>query len=431
MPKSHSLFVCQQCGYESAKWLGKCPNCSSWNSFVETVEKTSIKSSHASSNAKPVNLSEYSTKDIARVSTKISELDRALGGGIVIGQVILLAGVPGIGKSTLLLQLANNLQNVLYVSGEESVNQIALRAKRLKINNNNLQILETTNIDDVIDSGNSLKDLDLIIVDSIQTMATSDLSGMAGSVGQVRECAFRLVRLAKSNNIPIFIVGHVTKQGSVAGPQVLAHIVDTVLWFEGDKSLTLRLIRATKNRFGPADEVGVFEMKESGLISLDNPEKLFLSDENLKAPGIVTSAIIQGSRPILVEIESLVTPSKLPFPKRIASGVDAKRFEILLAVLIKNLNIPLYEYDCFVNVGGGISAKTPSIDLAICLSIISSFYNKQIPKNILAVGEVGLLGDIRKVLGEEKINKLSKSLGFKETPKVRTIKELIKTIGMK
>jgi DNA repair protein RadA/Sms len=317
------------------------------------------------------------------------------------------------------------LGNVVYASGEESINQIAIRANRLGVKNKSLHIMEDTDIDSIISSVNAMDKVNLLIVDSIQTMSTSDLSGMAGSVGQVRECAFRLVKLAKSKNVPIFIVGHVTKEGSVAGPAVLAHIVDTVLWFEGDKSLTLRMIRAVKNRFGPSDEVGVFEMKDKGLVSLSNPEKTFLSDAK-DAPGRITSAIMQGTRPILVEVEALVLPSKMAFPKRIAQGVDSKRFELLIAVLTRRCNIPLYEYDCFINIAGGIRAYEPSVDLAICMSLASSYFDKAISRNILAVGEVGLLGDIREVIGQEKIVKLGSKLGYKETTHLSTISALIK-----
>ena len=413
MAKVHSHYVCQQCGYESTGWLGKCPNCGTWGSMVEMVEASISKNSsntHISA-GKSLLLSDIQSHKISRVSTKSGELDRALGGGIVNGQAILLAGSPGIGKSTILLQIANNLGNVMYASGEESANQIALRAQRLQIKNKKINIVEETDIDTIIETARALKP-SLLIVDSIQVMATSSLTGMAGSVGQVCECAFRLVKYAKSTNTPVFIVGHVTKEGSVAGPAVLAHIVDTVLWFEGDKSLTLRMIRATKNRFGPSDEVGVFEMKEKGLISLTHPENLFLTDSNIKSPGRVTSAILQGTRPVLLEVESLVVPSKLAFPKRIAQGIDQRRFELLIAILTKHCKMPLYDYDCFVNIAGGIKASSPAVDLGICLSLASSFYNKEISKNILAVGEVGLLGEIRQVMGHEKISKLASSLHY-------------------
>ena len=428
MGKLNSKFVCQQCGYESPRWFGKCPQCSAWNSAVETVvtsaQKTRGKEIRNSSIA-PLSLASIPTKNTQRISTKISELDRVLGGGLVAGQVVLIAGEPGIGKSTLLLQVASELSvdqlteltqsTVLYISGEESMTQIKIRADRLGIKGKSIQLMEETDVDSIIDTIYSSKDpsLKAVIVDSIQTMATSDLSGMAGSVGQVRESAFRLVRVAKENNIPIFIVGHVTKEGTVAGPSVLMHIVDTVLWFEGDKGLTYRLLRAVKNRFGPTDEVGVFLMEDKGLISLNDPEKMFITSQKSKVPGSVVTSILEGTRPILVEVQALVVPTKMPYPKRVAQGIDSKRFEILLAILQRRANLPLYEYDCFVNIAGGISIKNdPSADLAICMAIASAFYNKPLSSHAVALGEVGLLGEIRQVNSQDKRIKDAKRLGY-------------------
>ena len=427
MPKVHSLFVCQQCGYETARWLGKCPSCSSWNSFVETVITPSVGSKSKAVAVKPVLLSDISSIKVPRIKTKIDEFDQILGGGIVSGQVILISGNPGIGKSTLLLQIADNLENTLYVSGEESVNQIAIRANRLKVKSKKINIIEGTDIDSIISTAESLKP-NILIVDSIQVMATADLTGMSGSVGQVRECAFRLVRFAKTNNIPVFIVGHVTKEGTMAGPSVLAHIVDTVLEFTGDKNLTLRMLRAVKNRFGPTDEVGIFEMKDTGLVSVTNPERIFIKDNIVGTPGSVVSAVMQGTRPVLVEIESLVVASKLAFPRRIAQGIDPKRFELLLAVLTKHCKIPLYEYDCFINVAGGITAKTPSVDLAVCLAVASSYFNISISKKVFAVGEVGLLGEIRSVIAESKTISLAKKVGLTDIASGNTYKSLPEVI---
>jgi DNA repair protein RadA/Sms len=272
--------------------------------------------------------------------------------------------------------------------------------------------MEETDVDVVIDQINDSTKLSCLIIDSIQTMTTSDLSGLAGSVGQVRESAFRLLSAAKRQNIPLFLVGHVTKEGTVAGPAVLAHIVDTVLWFEGDKSLTLRLLRAVKNRFGPTDEVGIFSMENKGLTSVTNAEKIFLTRGRKNVAGSVTSSVMQGSRPIMVEIQSLIVPSKLAFPRRIAQGIDPKRLELLIAVLSRRCGLPLYEYDCFVNVAGGIVARDPAVDLAICLSIASSFFDKSLARGSVAIGEVGLLGEIRQVIAEEKRIKETKRLGF-------------------
>ena len=358
---------------------------------------------------KPISLSSIPSRRSARISTKISELDRVLGGGLVPGQVVLIAGEPGIGKSTLLLQLADKIGNTLYISGEESVGQIKVRADRLGIKSKTLRFLEETDVDAAVTSFDSEK---LAVVDSIQTMATEDLSGLAGSIGQVRECAFRLLRIAKEKNIPLFMVGHVTKEGTVAGPAVLAHIVDTLLWFEGDKSLTLRLLRAVKNRFGPTDEVGIFEMEDKGLLPVTNIEKIFLSKGNTYVSGSVITSTLQGTRPLLVEIQALVVSSKLPFPKRVAQGVDVRRLELLLAVLIRRCGLPLYEYDVFVNVAGGIKVTEPASDLAICLAIASSFFDKPLPKGSIALGEIGLLGEIREVVAQDKRVKEARRLGL-------------------
>ncbi len=411
--KTKSNFVCQQCGYSQVGWAGKCPNCGTWGSLVETaLHEDTERVKKGASSTKPVSLSSLPSTSALRISTKISELDRALGGGVLPGQVILIAGEPGIGKSTLLLQLADKLGNTLYVSGEESKGQIKVRAKRLSIKGKSISLLEDTNVDSIVDTIEAEKNLKLIIIDSIQTMATDDLSGLPGSVGQVRESTGRLLRIAKAKNIPLFLVGHVTKEGAVAGPAVLAHIVDTVLWFEGDKTQTLRLLRAVKNRFGPTDEVGIFEMEDKGLISQTNAEKIFLTNGAKVLPGSVITSILSGSRPLLVEIQSLVVPTKMAFPKRASQGILAPRLELLLAVLIRRCSLPLYEYDVFVNVAGGIRVEEPGADLAICLSIASSFFDKSLPKGAIAIGEVGLLGEVREVVAQEKRVKEAKRLGF-------------------
>lgn len=412
MAKTHSQFVCQQCGYSQVGWAGKCPNCGSWGSLVETVIREvgrKEQNKGAGKRVEPVSLGSIPSRKTSRISTKISELDRVLGGGLVPGQVVLIAGEPGIGKSTLLLQLADKIGNALYVSGEESAGQIKVRADRLGVKSKTLKFLEETDVEQITESIDSQS---LVVVDSIQTMTTDDLSGLAGSVGQVRECTFRLLKSAKAKNIPLFLVGHVTKEGSVAGPAVLAHIVDTVLWFEGDKTLTLRLLRAVKNRFGATDEVGIFEMEDKGLTSQTNAEKIFLTGGRKDVPGSVVSSILQGSRPLLVEIQSLVVPTKMAFPKRVAQGVDARRLELLLAVLIRRCGLPLYEHDVFVNVAGGIKVTEPACDLAICLSIASAFLDKPVKKTTLALGEVGLLGEVRQVVAQEKRLKEARRLGF-------------------
>jgi DNA repair protein RadA/Sms len=416
--------------------MGKCPECGTWNSLVETVTSTGkgqgVKGKRNSSavhqsNSSPIKLSDIKQADIKRISTKISELDRVLGGGLVPGQVVLIAGEPGIGKSTLLTQISDNLgkgqevngksnASVLYVCGEESANQVKVRADRLGIKKNNISLLEETDVDSVIDtieqSTINNQQLTAIIVDSIQTMTTSDLSGMAGSVGQVRECAFRLLRVAKDRNIPLFLVGHVTKEGTVAGPAVLAHIVDTVLWFEGDKTLTTRVLRAVKNRFGPTDEVGVFDMQDKGLMPVADLEKAFLEKGIKNVSGSVVTSVMQGTRPILVEIQALVVPTKLMIPRRVAQGIDSRRLELLLAVLTRRCGLPLYEFDVFVNVAGGLKVTEPASDLAICLAIASSYYDKPISGKVIAIGEVGLLGETREVVAQEKRIKEARRMGF-------------------
>lgn len=420
MSKVRSQFICQQCGYSQVGWAGKCPNCNNWGSLVETIiastKGNNQRQKSGKLSSKPINLSTIKSSAIKRISTKIPELDRSLGGGLVTGQVVLIAGEPGIGKSTILLQLADKLSNCLYVSGEESANQVAIRAKRLGIENKNIKFLEETDVDSVIDTldGLDVSKPTVIIVDSIQTMSTSDLTGLAGSVGQVKECSYRLLKYAKANDIPLILVGHVTKEGTVAGPAVLAHIVDTILWFEGEKTSNLRLLRSVKNRFGATDEVGIFSMEDKGLISMNDPEKLFLERGKSAVAGSVVSILMEGTRSLLVEIQSLVVPTKMAFPRRVAQGIDSRRLEMLLAVLFRRAGIPLYDSDVFVNVAGGIKAQDPSVDLAICLSIASSFFDKPLPKNFLAVGEVGLLGEIREVSFQEKRIKDSRRLGFSD-----------------
>ncbi len=443
-----SNFVCQQCGYAQVGWAGKCPSCGAWNSLVETLVNSEKRTTSGKSvrqvvgSSEAVKLSSIPLKLTGRTSTKLSELDRVLGGGMVSGQVILIAGEPGIGKSTLLLQLADNITNTIYVSGEESATQVRIRADRLSVKNKAVLFLEETDIDQIVEivsaaqggtvADEKLKDKasrpSLVIVDSIQTMQTGDLTGLPGSVGQVRECAYRLVRIAKRLGITVIIVGHVTKQGTVAGPAVLAHIVDTVLWFEGEQSLSLRVLRSVKNRFGPTDEVGIFSMEEKGLVSESDPQKLFLSDSKVRASGSVASSILQGTRPILVEIQSLVVPTKLPIPRRNAQGIDPRRFEMLLAVLTRRSGIPLYDQDVLVNVAGGIKAYDPGVDLAVCLSVVSAFYDKVLPAKLLAIGEVGLLGEIRPTIMQEKRIKEAKRLGFKDVASPQTFKFLSQAI---
>ena len=413
-------FVCQQCGYESPQWLGKCPECGEWNSLKEfKIPKGPGFSKQSTSStilASPKKLNQINYQEKNRIKTNFTEADGVLGGGIVAGSVVLLAGDPGIGKSTLLLQIALSIsqkQDVLYVSGEESEGQVKLRAKR--IGNlekaKNFSLLSTTNIDGVLNVIEGSKP-GLVIIDSIQTMESENLGGLSGSIGQIRYTTSMLIKAAKSLNIPIILVGHVTKEGMVAGPMILSHMVDCVLFLEGEKATGTRILRCLKNRFGPIDEVGVFVMEEMGLSEIRNPEQLFINKNQTQVPGSVIAATMEGTRPFLVEVQALVVFSKLPMPRRVGLGVDYKRLELLLAVLQKQVRLLLDSMDVFVNVAGGLKLSDPGADLAICLAIYSSLKNLPLSKTV-AIGEVGLLGELRTVGFLDKRVKQAQKLGFK------------------
>lgn len=414
--KLRSSYVCQQCGYESPSWYGKCPNCDTWNSLIETVKDVSTGSGKQStagglSSAAPQKLSDVRHIEKNRMKSGLTEFDGVMGGGIVPGSVTLLAGDPGIGKSTLLLHVLGSCGG-LYVSGEESAEQVKLRAKRLLIEGTNISILPETNAERIVAALQSLPEKQLVIVDSIQTLSSSELDGMAGSVGQIRHCAELLIAAAKSKGIPIIIVGHVTKEGAIAGPKVLEHMVDTVLYLEGERFANARILRTLKNRFGAVEEVGIFEMVGEGLKEVSNPSALFLQDRVKNVPGSAVTVILEGTRPMLVEIQALVVPTQLAMPRRVASGVDYNRLQLLVAIISKLLNVPLGGYDIFVNVSGGLKVAEPAADLAIALSILSSFKNKALVPNAVAFGEIGLLGEVRRVGSEERREKEAKRLGF-------------------
>ena len=445
--RSRVSFVCQECGYDSPQWLGKCPECGVWNSLRE-IQISPLRSSSSAGQANlsiqnitPKRLDQIKFQKKQRLLTGFSELDSVLGGGIVKGSAVLLAGDPGIGKSTLLLQIAIKMsmgkEKILYISGEESEEQIKLRADRISSNpsassgfskkNSSLLLLSNTNTDlvcEVIQKTNPA----LVIVDSIQAMESENVSGLSGSVGQVRYGAFQFIRIAKTLGIPVVMVGHVTKEGMVAGPMVLSHMVDTVLFLEGEKFTATRILRSLKNRFGPVDEIGLFAMIDAGIKELNSPEQLFLSKTNDGAvSGSVLSVTMEGTRAFLVEIQALVLQSRIPIPRRVASGIDYKRLELLLAVLQKHCNIPLSGMDVFVNVAGGIKLSDPGTDLSICLAIISSFQNIKI-SNKVAIGEVGLLGELRKAQSTEKRIKEAQKLGFKDilsSNKFKTLKDVM------
>lgn len=443
MSRQISKFVCQNCGFESPKWAGKCESCGEWNSLVETIRQAQGKQSHRQMiGLKPVRLSEVKGHDVERVKTGINELDRVLGKGMVPGSVVLLAGEPGIGKSTLLTQLALKLnQEVLYVCGEESPEQIKLRIDRLSNKDTpslrkgvsfNLSFLATTDVDVVVESIRGLnKKPGLVIVDSIQTMSTQDLTGMAGSVGQVRECSHRLLNMAKELHVPVFLVGHVTKVGVIAGPKVLEHLVDTVLYLEGDKRHVFRILRAQKNRFGSVDEVGVFLMSDMGLAEVANPSDLFLEERQTHVAGSAIVATMEGTRPVLVEVQALVIPSQLAIPRRVGTGVDQRRLQLLVAVLSKRCRLALGQWDVYVNVAGGLTLREPAADLGICLAIASSFKNKAIGAKTAVFGEVGLLGEIRRVSFVEKRIKEAKKLGYSQVicpDQAKTLPEAFKKL---
>lgn len=423
MPKTSTKFVCSNCGNESLKWQGQCNGCAEWNTLVETVVSTTRPAKSRRSGtipiAKIIKFQDIKGQDVVRVKTGIGELDRVLGGGLVPGSVVLLAGEPGIGKSTLLTQLCLKMEgsdpSILYVCGEESPEQIKMRINRLGKGGDNLSFLPTTDVDEAISSISDLKSkISLMIVDSIQTMATTDLTGMAGSVGQVRECAFRLLNMAKSTGTVVFLVGHITKEGVIAGPKILEHLVDTVLYLEGDKRHEFRILRSQKNRFGSVDEVGVFQMTDAGLSEVVNPSDIFLEERQSNVPGSCVAVIMEGTRPMLVEIQALAVPSQLAMPRRVGSGIDLRRLTLLTAVLSKRLKLPLGSYDVYVNVAGGLNIKEPAADLAVCLAIISSFKNKALGVKTAAFGEVGLLGEVRKVSFAAKRLEEAKKLGYSQ-----------------
>lgn len=430
MPKVHSVYICQQCSYKSSTFLGKCPQCDSWNSFVETIEESrqsSAFSHQTTGKAEIIDLSKIQKVNFKRLDTGFEEFNRVLGGGIVTGSLVLVSGDPGIGKSTLLTQLALNTRDCLYVAGEESAQQIKLRVDRIKPQSP-LLVLNEVDID-VIISQIELSKPSLVIIDSIQTLETSDLESVAGSVGQVRECTHRLQRIAKNMHVPIFLVGHVTKEGNLAGPKTLEHVVDVVLSLEGDPSSLFRILRSTKNRFGPTDEVGVFEMVEQGMAEVKNPSKLFL-EQKINAPGSAVAPVLTGLRPILVEIQALVTKTNLPVPRRTSAGIDNNRLQLLVAVLQKRLNLPLYDQDIFVNVAGGLKVSEPAADLAICLAIYSSFKDITLNKQTLLIGEVGLLGELRTVRRIDKRSLEGKRLGFSKVISPQNAKSLSQAIKL-
>lgn len=413
MSKTRIKYICSNCGFESLKWLGKCPECDSWNSFSEELVEVSKKTSATlKSDTKYYKLDEISAQEDNRILTKISEFDRVLGSGLMPGSVILLAGDPGIGKSTLALQSTSLINDtVLYVSGEESEKQIKLRSNRLNIKTDSLFVLSETELNQILSVADKTKPR-VIFIDSIQTIYKNDLDNSPGTITQIRECTVSLIDYAKTKNVVVILIGHVTKEGNIAGPKILEHMVDTVIQFEGELNHSFRIVRASKNRFGSTNEIGVFEMRENGLVEVTNPSALFLRERENSNPGSVVTSIIEGSRPILIEVQALVTPSNYGYPQRVTNGFDQRRLSILLAVLEKRAGLRVSSTNVFINIVGGIRITEPAADLAVCLSIASSIKDVALDNQAIAIGEVGLGGELRSVSSIEKRIAEAEKLGF-------------------
>jgi DNA repair protein RadA/Sms len=430
MPKEKISYVCENCGYDTVAWQGQCPSCHEWNTFremrqVKDDKRLALKTAPP---AEMVKLSDVSTSAFARIPTGIGEVDRVLGGGIVPGTVILLGGDPGIGKSTLLLQLAEKISRpVLYVSGEESPHQIKLRAERLGISGKNLTFLPETAVDSVIAAADDTKPA-LLIIDSIQTMYDPVFPSTPGSIVQVRETALKMQQLAKRAHIPVFLIGHMTKEGGIAGPRTLEHLVDVVLYLEGEHFHGTRILRGGKNRFGATDEIGVFAMGEEGLVEVKNPSELFLQERLTGVPGSAITATVEGTRPFLIEIQALVTPTIFGYPRRTTSGFDLNRLQLILAILQKRAGVKIFNKDVYVNVVGGVRLREPAADLAVALAIASAEAEKSLPKNLVVFGELGLSGEVRSVSHEKKRLTEAKRLGFTHMISAKTVSQAIKEV---
>ncbi|MES2500716.1 MAG: DNA repair protein RadA [Pseudomonadota bacterium] len=421
MAKPKTIYTCTECGASESKWQGQCPSCMAWNTLVESVAETSTSNNRyankfegLAASSQLQKLSSIQAADIERTPTGISEFDRVLGGGLVEGCVVLIGGDPGIGKSTLLLQVLCHLgksAQAIYVSGEESPQQIAMRAKRLGLDASQVELLAEINLEKILATLQTHKP-NIAVIDSIQTVYSEALQSAPGSVAQVRECSAQLTRLAKQLGITVILVGHVTKEGSLAGPRVLEHIVDTVLYFEGDQNSSFRLIRAFKNRFGAVNELGVFAMTEHGLREVSNPSALFLSHHENQVAGSCITVTMEGTRPLLIEIQALVDESHAPSPKRLATGLEQNRLAMLLAVLNRHAGIPCFDQDVFINAVGGVKIAEPAVDLAVLLSIVSSLKNKPLDNKLIVFGEVGLAGEVRPVQGGQVRLKEAAKLGF-------------------
>ncbi|HOI29261.1 MAG TPA: DNA repair protein RadA [Melioribacteraceae bacterium] len=413
MSKHKIKYICSNCGHESLKWLGKCPSCESWNTFTEEfIEEKKSQRKKINVEPKLNTLSFDEPRDENRIKTNIGEFDRVLGGGLVPGSVVLVGGDPGIGKSTLVMQAASGINGtVLYVTGEESANQINMRARRLNIRSESIFVLTETDLDLILNSIEK-NDPKVVIIDSIQTTYRADLDNTPGTITQIRECTVELMQSAKKRHCSVILIGHVTKDGMIAGPKILEHIVDTVLQFEGEKSYSYRILRSQKNRFGSTNEIGIFEMHDDGLHEVKNPSQIFLSELDKEVTGSVVTSSIEGSRPILLEVQSLVTPSAYGNPQRVATGFDYRRLSILLAVLEKRAGLRLSNQNVFLNMAGGLRIDEPAVDLAVCCAIASSYSDKPAKKNTVVIGEVGLSGEVRSVGHIDKRIQEAIKLGF-------------------
>ena len=429
MAKTKTVFVCNSCGYESAKWLGKCPVCNEWNSFYEEkITKTSEKTNNKIQPKPPMLLKDVIGSESTRISTGFAELDRVLGGGLVVGSLLLLGGEPGIGKSTLILQICQNVKTegkVLYVSGEESAEQIKLRADRLNVKKDNLYFLGETNIENIEENILNMSP-EIVIIDSIQTMYSEEITSAAGSVSQVREITARIMKMCKTNGITTIIIGHVTKDGNIAGPRVLEHMVDAVLYLEGERYFSYRILRGVKNRFGSTNEIGMFEMVNEGLKEIDNPSSILISERDDNPAGSVIVASMEGTRPLLIELQALTSQTIFGMPRRTSIGIDYNRLTVLAAVLEKKAGAMLSNQDIYLNVVSGIKINEPAIDLGIVLCVYSSLKNIPIPKDVVVIGEVGLTGEVRSVNMIEKRIKEAEKLGFKTCIIPESNKKLLK-----
>ncbi|PEC48348.1 DNA repair protein RadA [Bacillus sp. AFS096315] len=420
--KNKTKFVCQSCGYESVKWIGKCPACNEWNTMVEFIEqpassrRLTFNTNATVEGTKPISIMEVEIGTETRIETSFDEFNRVLGGGIVLGSLVLIGGDPGIGKSTMLLQVSSQLakkdHKVLYVSGEESQKQIKLRAERLGVATQNLYVLSETDLSHIARYMDEMAP-DLVVIDSIQTIYLQEVTSAPGSVSQVRECTSELMKFAKTKGIPIFIVGHVTKEGSIAGPRLLEHMVDAVLYFEGERHHTYRILRAVKNRFGSTNETGIFEMKELGLVEVLNPSEIFLEERPFGVAGSTVVASMEGTRPVLVELQALVSPTSFGNARRMATGIDHNRVSLIMAVLEKRMGLLLQNQDAYLKVAGGLKLDEPAVDLAVAVSIASSFQDKPTNPTDVVIGEIGLTGEVRRVSRIEQRVQEAAKLGFK------------------